>query len=404
MIKRIKDAILTASKKYENFYIYDENGILDRVSVLKNNFPQVDFLYSVKCNPHFNVLKTVFGQGFGADAASLQEVQISEKAGLGPEKIYYSAPGKTEEDINQAIEKSIIIADSINEILRIQKISENKGIIANIGLRINPDFSFYDQKGTPSKFGIDEEKALKFISETSFSNISITGIHVHLRSQELNAEVLSTYYKNMLALADKFKKALGKLDYVNMGSGIGIRYAVTDNPLDIEHLGCSVKQEIENFCNENPDTKVIIETGRFVVCDNGWYVTKVVDRKESYGKTFIILKNTLNGFIRPSLAKLIISYSAEENPKGTEPLFTSKNAFSFIALTEKPSVEKVILTGNLCTAADVIATDIMMPRLQEGDIIAVTNAGSYAAVLSPMQFSSQSRPVQLFLTKCGDIL
>ena len=95
----------------------------------------------------------------------------------------------------------------------------------------------------------------------------------------------------------------------------------------METVKISIKEEFKNFCKLNPDTKVIIETGRYVVCDNGWYVTQVLDRKESYGKTFIILKNTLNGFIRPSLAKLIMSYASDETPNGTEPLFTSKNAF-----------------------------------------------------------------------------
>ncbi len=121
------------------------------------------------------------------------------------------------------------------------------------------------------------------------------------------------------------------------------------------------------------------------------------------GKNFIILNNTLNGFIRPSLAQLIASYSSDENPRGCEPLFSGKDAYDFIALNDESEQEMVTLVGNLCTSADVIAKDIFMPRLKCGDVVVITNAGSYAAVLSPMQFSSQTPPAQLFLDTAGNV-
>ena len=87
-----------------------------------------------------------------------------------------------------------------------------------------------------------------------------------------------------------------------------------------------------------------------------------------------------------------------------EPLFTGLNAFQFLPLSEKEPNETVTLVGNLCTAADVIAEDVVMPHLECGDSVVITNAGSYAAVLSPMQFSTQEPPVELFLTQTGDVL
>jgi diaminopimelate decarboxylase len=89
-----KRVILNKAKEYNSFYLYDENIILEYTQRLKNNFPQVQFLYSIKSNSHKHVVKTVFSQGFGADAASLGEVQISSEHGLSKEEIYYSAPGK----------------------------------------------------------------------------------------------------------------------------------------------------------------------------------------------------------------------------------------------------------------------------------------------------------------------
>ena len=119
----------------------------------------------------------------------------------------------------------------------------------------------------------------------------------------------------------------------------------------------------------------------------------------------MVLKNTLNGFIRPSLARLVMSYAAEEKPKGSEPLFTAPDAFGFCPLTAgEREEETVTLVGNLCTATDVMAQGVTLPRLEVGDGVAVTNAGSYAAVLSPTQFSGQTPPAELFLTVKGEIL
>lgn len=104
------------------------------------------------------------------------------------------------------------------------------------------------------------------------------------------------------------------------------------------------------------------------------------------------------------MSKLIEHYSLEESPSGSEPLFTCKDAFEFLALQENRPSEIVTLVGNLCTATDVVAENIIMPHLESGDFIVMTNAGSYAAVLSPIQFSSQEVPEELFLTIDGEVL
>ena len=152
------EAIKKQSEFYDSFYIYDESVIDEYTERLKKCFKGVEFLYSVKTNPNIQVVKTVVSHGFGADAASLNEVLLCEKCGLPKDKIYYSAPGKSDYDIKGAINKSVITADSLNEIYKINKIAGEMGIKAEIGVRINPNFSFYGNGGgSPSKFGIDED-------------------------------------------------------------------------------------------------------------------------------------------------------------------------------------------------------------------------------------------------------
>ena len=386
-----------------NFYLYDEAVIDDSINKLKAAFPQVEFLYSVKCNPNENVLRSIFSRGFGADAASAGEAELSRRMGIPADKIYYSAPGKTVRDIEDTLGNAVLIADSIDEIRRIDSIAKERKITVDIGIRINPGFTFDGDGGAPSKFGIDEEQAAAFLHDHSCTNVKVTGIHVHLKSQELSAEVLSAYYKRMLKLAEKFDILCGGLDFVNFGSGMGVTYAADDTPLDLDGLSASINGDLTKYRALHPDTKLIIEVGRYAVCKSGLYVTTVLDRKTSYGKTYLILKNTLNGFIRPSIARLISLYSCEENPPGSEPLFTSCDAFQFLTLKDEPASERVTLAGNPCTSADVIAEDILMPHLEPGDAVIVTNAGSYAFSLSPMQFSTQEKPQEFFLKQNGEI-
>lgn len=401
-----KQVVLQQAKIYDSFYLYDENKIIKYTNQLKQDFEGVQFLYSIKTNSNPMVVKSVFSQGFGADAASLAEVMMGNQNGISSDKIQYSAPGKTIHDIEASMGISTIIADSLDEVMRIQEIAKKKGIIVEIGIRINPNFTFYGGSGVPSKFGIDEQQVFEAIPNwKKLDSIKIVGIHVHSRSQELNSIILEKYYENIFCLAAAFQKAMNiKLKFVNMGSGLGIPYVSDDVPLDTVYLGKAVKKLISAFRVKLPDARIFIETGRYAVGKSGVYVTKVLDKKSSYGKIFVILNNTLNGFVRPSLAQLVLSYSADKSPVGSEPLFTSKNAFEFIALTGETEQEIVTLVGNLCTATDIMAKDILIPKLKCGDVIVVTNGGSYAAAISPMQFCSLVSPAQLFLTRNGEVI
>lgn len=394
-----------AQQEY-SFYLYDEARIRHAMEELKVSFPQARFLYSMKANPHPGVVRTVLAGGFGADAASLAEVQQACRQGLSPADIQYSAPGKTDEDLQGALGCSTIIADSLGEVERLNKIAAVQGVVAAVGLRINPSFSFEGAAGQPSKFGIDEVQVFSALAYLkSLSHVRVTGFHTHLRSQELRVPVLAQYYKGLLSLAVRLQEALGEtLQFLNLGSGLGIPYAATDSPLDIKKLGQALTVLLQTYGSLLPKAQLYLETGRYVVGKSGVYVTQVLDKKTSCGKTFVILHNTLNGFIKPSLAHLVTVWSGEKCPGGCEPLFTSADAFPCTVLTEEKERERVTLAGNLCTAADIVAVDMDLPRLRRGDLVVFTNAGAYGAVLSPMQFAGQSRPKEFFLTADGTIL
>ena len=398
------ELIRSLSERYDSFYLYDGALVAARAEHLKQVFAPVEFLYSIKCNPNPHILDTLFARGFGADAASLGEVLMAAGHGLKKEQIYFSAPGKTQRDIDEALPRAVLIADSLDEVGRIDKAAKALGVCAEIGLRINPNFSFVGEGGHPSKFGIDEDDALALAQANPYGNVKINGIHVHVKSQELDGAVLAAYYVRMVALARRFAAVCGELAYVNMGSGIGVPFADSDSEIDLEALHAAAKEPLDAFRADFPGTRVFIETGRYTTCRSGVYVTRVVDRKVSHGKIYLLLKNTLNGFLRPSVAVMVGKYTDPATAKSWEPLFTCDGAFRFTPLKEGGATETVTLAGNLCTGTDLIAEDIPMPHLAVGDLIVIDNAGSYASILSPMQFASQDKPAELFLAPDGTVL
>lgn len=395
-----RELILKLAEKYESFYLYDGRTVLDSIAALGSSFEGVRFLYSAKANPHPSVLRCIFDEGFGLDAASMGEVTMGVKLGLAPEDIYYSAPGKSMNDLDAALEKCVIIADSAAELERIQYLAARHGVKAEAGVRINPNFTFDGEGGVSCKFGIDEDEALKKLAEwDKLKNLHICGIHVHSRSQELDTPRLCDYYGRMFELAVRCQKTLGRqLHFVNMGSGIGIPYAATDSAVDLKKLGAHMNKLCKEYAAELPEARIFIETGRFVSGRAGVYVTHVNDVKTSLGKKYVILANTLNGFVRPSIAQMV-ERASDAAP--CEPLYTGPDAFGFAPLTDETETETVTVCGNLCTGADVIAQDTELPRLRTGDVFVITNAGSYAAVLTPMQFASLTPPVQIFAAPDG---
>lgn len=353
MNERLKAAAAKLLLTEDCFYLYDEAGIRSRARALTRSFPSAKILYSLKANPFLSVARVMKEEGFGADAASAAEVRLAVSLGMMKEEIQYSAPGKRAKDIRETLELATLVADSAGEIARIEEAAKEKGIHVSIGLRIHPSFGFAGGRGEPSKFGIDEEEAME-------------------------------------------------LSFVNLGSGIGIPMDPEDEEMDLALLEKAFAALAGPFHDRFPKARLFLESGRYAPGPSGFYVTKALDRKVSEGKVFLITAGTMHGFLRPALARLVEKYDETGHPALCEPLFSGARAFPISTLREG-NPETVTITGNLCTAADIIAEDITLPRLAEGDGIVIGNAGAYAATLSPFAFSSLERPKEFLLKETGDL-
>lgn len=236
-----------------------------------------------------------------------------------------------------------------------------------------------------------------------FPHLSPAGIHVHLKSQELSEEALALYYENVLLMAERLGRTEAmELSFVNLGSGIGIPMDPEDEEMDLALLEKAFAALAGPFHDRFPKARLFLESGRYAPGPSGFYVTKALDRKVSEGKVFLITAGTMHGFLRPALARLVEKYDETGHPALCDPLFSGARAFPISTLREG-NPETVTITGNLCTAADIIAEDITLPRLAEGDGIVIGNAGAYAATLSPFAFSSLERPKEFLLKETGDL-
>lgn len=395
-------------------YLYDETMVRQHVEALKRALPQADILYSVKANNCAPLLRMLAALGLGADAASAREVELAAAAGIKPADIYYSAPGKSAGDIARTLGRATIIADSLNELARIEAVAAASEVAKDkpiaVGVRCTPDFDLVGYCKKPSKFGIpfsDVEKMVELLK--ACPHIRVTGLHMHLQSQCLDAAAIAAYYNRACSFfADVFSHLGTKAQFLNLGSGIGVAYNTTrDAPFDLSGLGEALSRAVASYENLH-EARVLIESGRYIVCEAGTYVTQVLDVKHCYGKTYVIVQNGANGFLRPVYATLAMDNNAKATVQ--EPFFTAPECFAFHAFDScgRPRQGKelaVELVGNLCTACDTLGHDAKLPAdIAVRDLITISNAGSYARNLSALAFASQQPPREALVRTDGSLL
>lgn len=400
------------------YYLYEESAIAAQHAVLRETLPDFTVLYSVKTNPHPAILRFMAGNGAGADAASSFEVAKALDAGFSADAMYYSAPGKTEKQIADAMGKCVLIADSYSELERLDAIAGARASVGDtaqplpVGVRINPDMAFSAGEfpeivpGVSTKFGIDEESLVphRAFFET-LRHIRPAGIHVFLRSQVLSHAAITASFEAIFRIALSCREQLGwDLSFINFGGGLGIAPALASPGLDTAKLRDAVSDLAARYRQRLPGCAFVFESGRFLVGRAGTFVSRIEDIKESRGKTYVITPGGLSGFLRPSVMNLLTSLPFPvQGP--FEPLYSNAAAHQ-VRLPEKTdgTPRRVTVCGTLCTALDVLAADVTLPSPEIGDIITVSNAGAYAASLSPFAFASFPRPAELYRKRDGTVV
>jgi diaminopimelate decarboxylase len=385
--KKITD-ILSAHKDNPVF-LYDHNIIDNKIRLLKKYLPdEIKLHYAIKANPHGQLINHIAKQTDGLDVASGNELKLALESETRADAISFASPGKSDNDLLLAIRHGITInLESENEFNRVENLSRSIAAKANVALRINPDFelktSGMKMSGGSKPFGVDEEIAPDLIKKITDSSLNFVGLHIYSGSQNLNAEYIIEAQTKTFSLAAKLSQlANTKFQQINIGGGFGIPYFPGEVALNIEPIGQHLRLLIREYSKIFIDTQFIIELGRFIVGECGMYICKIIDKKVSRGKTYLVVNGGLHHHLAAS---------------GNLGQVIRKNFPLTVVNKLGAETETVDVVGPLCTPLDILGRDMELPKADVGDSIAIFNSGAYGYSASPINFLSHPHPQEIFL-------
>lgn len=352
------------------FYYYDLDVLEETLENAQNQASQYGFHihYALKANNNPKILKRIQKRGIGADCVSGNEIKTAIKYGFTPEKIFFAGVGKTDEEIQLAIDQNIYCfnVESLQELEVLEEWAKTLDKKINIALRINPNIdakthNYISTGKAENKFGIADykiEKALDILKRSP--HLNLMGLHFHIGSQITNLKV----YKVLCEVANKwnhFFSAKGiRLSFFNMGGGLGIDYQhPQENHIpDFE----SFFKVFAKHLRLTTDQQVHFELGRSLVGQSGNLISKVLYIKENIHKNIAIIDAGMTDLLRPAL------YQVEHKIDLLEPKI------------EKP--KKYEIAGPICESSDLFTKQVELPELKRGDYLIIRSTGAYGEVMT----------------------
>lgn len=392
MVFSTKEVIQKIAEEHGTpFYLYDAHVLSKSFLALREALPkEVDIFYSIKANPNIALCSQLRKLGSCAELCSFYEIQAALKAGFTPENIIFVGPAKTDKEIVACLELGIyaLVCESQHELKRISELARQRNITARVALRINPSHvsktALLKMGGKPSQFGMDEEQVFNnkdyFIS---MPNIQIMGIHIYNGTRILTADTIVENTQYILELASRLSTDWQiKFEMIDIGGGLGIPYFDNEEELNINELKIKLEPIIKQYIANFPQTRIILESGRYLVATCGALVSRIVDIKHSKGEQFAIT----DGGTNCHMAAVGVGSFIKRN-------------FPIKAVRQNENLsdgfEEYNITGPLCTPGDLIGKQVLLPTLTIGDFILVINSGAYGPTASPVMFLSHGFPAEI---------
>ncbi|MDB6038872.1 MAG: lysA [Verrucomicrobiales bacterium] len=361
-------------------YVYSQKTFSDHFKKLDQALGALDhqICYALKANSNLAVLRTLVNAGSGFDIVSEGELRRVIAAGGNPKLCVFAGVGKTAREIEFALKKGIYSfnVESEAELVRINQIAGKLGKKAPIAIRVNPNIDAHTHAkittGTyANKFGIAfEEIESIYARAAKLKNLKLRGLQMHIGSQLTEVEPFEQAVKKVLPLATRLAPKYN-LEFFSIGGGLGIIY---DNALASGSSDWWQKPEAKNLLNPEKyaatlvpllkplSLKILIEPGRFISGNSGVLVTRVEYVKQTGKKNFVIVDAAMNDLIRPAFY----------------------DSFHQIIPLRKSKAKEISsdVVGPICESGDFFAKDRMLPKVGEGDFLALLSAGAYGFVMA----------------------
>lgn len=349
-------------------YVYSATAMRDRAVAFRDAFrgQRVLFCYAVKANSNLAVIRLFAEAGLGADTVSGGEVARALAAGVPPQRIVYAGIAKTDAEIEMALGHGILQfnVESVQELRRIGELARKSGRKAPVALRINPDVDAGTHEKISTgrrndKFGIPwDEAAEVFALAAGLDGIDPVGLHMHIGSQINRLDPFEAAYRRGIELFTSLRADGVPLRRLDFGGGFGVRYQ--DEPrIEAADFAAMVRRLTAGL-----DCELLFEPGRSLVAEAGVLLSSVIYLKEAAGRRFLVLDSGMHVLLRPAM------YGAHH------PVLPVKEP--------APGAVRVPMdvVGPICESSDVLGRDRLLPHLAAGDLVAITGAGAYGAVMA----------------------
>jgi diaminopimelate decarboxylase len=363
-------------------YVYSKAALLDSFAGYERAFRDVPHVvcYSVKANSNLGVLSVLAKAGAGADIVSGGELYRALRAGVPSKKIIFSGVGKSRDEMREALKADILMfnVESRAELRVLDEVALEMGMRAPVALRVNPDV---DPETHPyiatglrtSKFGIPYAEALEAYTEAaSLEGLEVVGADMHIGSQLTRATPVADAVARVVALVKALRERRIEIRAIDIGGGLGIRYRDETPPTHQEFATLLLPALRE------AGVTVLLEPGRSIVGNAGVLLTRVLYRKDTGAKTFVVVDGAMNDLIRPSLYGAYHEIVPVDETRRTR------------------ARETVDVVGPVCESGDFLAQDRELPRVEAEDLLAVMSAGAYGFVMAS-NYNTRPRAVEVLV-------
>jgi len=362
-------------------FVYSSATIRDRYERLERMLAPLPHRihYTLKANSSLGILRVMRELGAGADVVSGGELYRALRAGFAPSDIIFGGVGKTAAELVQAIDAGILFinVESEGEIHLISQIASDRRKTAAVSIRVNPEITldaphdYIKTGGKGHKFGVPYDDVVHVAEVAkSLPNVELVGLDMHLGSQ---LSRIDPYREGTERLASIFaelgKRGITEIRYLDIGGGLGVRYD-TEQPPDLERFAELVLPTVAAT-----GLKLIMEPGRFLVGNAGVLVGRVLYRKHSGGKDYVITDTGMTELLRPS------HYGAFHRVD---------------AMRERGNTRRVDVVGPVCESGDFLALDRELDDLHPGDFIAVSDVGAYGYAMAS-NYNSRGRAAEVLV-------